>query len=126
MSVGFGLPIWKSGFIASEPYYPVRLFGKPGPLGVMVGGVDLPAFSIDFRGWYGMSGSPVFARYTGIWDMTQPYRDVDFTQQDFWARKDVALSGEGTEFIGIYSGRIVDPAIDTQRIDPAGLKVLSM
>ena len=53
-----------------------------------------------------MSGSPVFASYTGNWDMSDPYRPVDFDEPSFMLRNDVALSGNKMEFVGIYSGRI--------------------
>lgn len=95
LSTGFGLPIWKSTFIASEPFY-----------GVDVGVQKLSAFFLDGYTREGMSGSPVFARYRGMWDQTDPYMDVDIDAPNFWSRDDVALGAEGTEFIGIYSGRI--------------------
>ncbi len=63
ISVGFGLPLWKSGYVASEPYYDVRLAGKSQEYGGLAGGRDIPAFFIDAQTRAGMSGSPVFARY---------------------------------------------------------------
>lgn len=96
LSTGFGLPLWKSTFIASEPYYDVD-----------VGGRKLPAFFLDGYTREGMSGSPVFARYRGMWDANDPYKAVDLTEPGFWNRDDVNIFGsEATEFIGIYSGRI--------------------
>lgn len=96
LHTGFGLPIWKSTFIASEPHYDVK-----------VGGKNLPAFFLDGYTREGMSGSPVFARYRGMWDAKDPYKPVDIDDPNFWNRDDVNVFGsEGTEFIGIYSGRI--------------------
>lgn len=96
LRTGFGLPIWKSTFIASEPHYDVE-----------VGERSLPAFFLDGYTREGMSGSPVFARYRGMWDVNEPYKEVDPYEPGFWSRKDVAMFGsEATEFIGIYSGRI--------------------
>lgn len=96
LTTGFGLPIWKSTFIASEPFYDVTVSGR-----------HLPAFFLDGYTRPGMSGSPVFARFKGSWDTSAPYKPLDETEPGFWDRPDVALFGsEGTEFIGIYSGRI--------------------
>src|SRR5262245_8381865 len=44
LSVGFGLPILKSGYIASEPFYDVTLGGKVSETGGLQGGTKLPAF----------------------------------------------------------------------------------
>lgn len=106
ISVGFGLPIWKSGFIASEPFYDVTLGGTPALLGGMIGGRRIPAFFIDSLTREGMSGSPIFASYTGTWDMTNPYRPVDPNEPGFLKRDDVAIAHTAHEFVGIYSGRI--------------------
>lgn len=96
LHTGFGLPIWKSTFIASEPHYDVK-----------VGERNLPALFLDGYTREGMSGSPVFARYRGMWDAKDPYRPVDPDEPGFWNRDDVNMFGsEATEFIGIYSGRI--------------------
>ena len=96
LNTGFGLPIWKSTFIASEPHYDVE-----------ISETRLPAFFLDGYTREGMSGSPVFARYRGMWDLKDPYKPVNPDEPDFWSRDDVAINGaEGTEFVGIYSGRI--------------------
>ena len=98
LHTGFGLPIWKSTFLASEPHYDVE-----------IGERLLPAFFLDGYTREGIPGSPVFARYRGMWDMNDPYKPVDPDEPDFWSRDDVAMLGsEATEFIGIYSGRISD------------------
>ena len=107
ISVGFGLPLWKSGYVASEPHYDVTLGGTLQILGGLEGGRSVPAFFIDAQTREGMSGSPVFARYSGAWDMSDPYRDVDPDEPGFWQRKDVALWGsQATQFVGCYSGRV--------------------
>ena len=105
ISVGFGLPLWKSGYVASEPHYDIRLGGGLQEIGGLAGGKEIPAFFIDSQTRKGMSGSPVFARFHGSWDMTDPYRKVDFDELDFWDRDDIALYGKGTQFVGCYSGR---------------------
>ena len=105
ISVGFGLPLWKSGYIASEPHYDAVLEGKLSEYGGLTGGNKIPAFFIDAQTRSGMSGSPVFARYHGTWDMRDPYRNVDPDEPGFWNRDDVALGSQGTQFVGCYSGR---------------------
>ena len=106
ISVGFGLPLWKSGYVASEPHYDIDLAGSLSEFGGMQGGTRIPAFFVDAQTRAGMSGSPVFARYYGSWDTIDPYRKIDPNEDGFWERDDVALWGsEGTQFIGCYSGR---------------------
>ena len=106
LSVGFGLPLWKSGYVASEPHYDVELGGRLWNYGGLRGGTRIPAFFIDAQTRAGMSGAPAFARYHGMWDMEHPYRKVDPDAPGFWERKDVALWGsQGTQFVGCYSGR---------------------
>ena len=106
LSVGFGLPIWKSGYIASEPYYDIAWGGEVSDLGGMLGGKKIPAFLIDSLTREGMSGSPVFASYAGSWDMSDPYRPVDPDEPGFWTRNDIALWGNQMQFVGLYSGRV--------------------
>ena len=60
LSVGFGLPLWKSGYVASEPHYDVTLGGRLASGGGLIGGVRIPAFFIDAQTRAGMSGAPVF------------------------------------------------------------------
>lgn len=73
-----GLPIWKRGSIASEP------------------GGSSNFFYVDTASRPGMSGAPVLNRYRGFYK-------TDRTSQ---AMNDSDWFGEGTDFIGIYSGRI--------------------
>lgn len=101
LSTGFGLPIWKPTFIASEPHYDVS-----------IGSQKVRAFFIDGRTRPGMSGSPVFAQYTGTWDTTDPYRDVNPSEPGFRFRDDIALGFTALEFIGVYSGRVTGGAED--------------
>ncbi len=77
---GVSLPLWKRASIASEPSIDVD---------------GLPKILIDTATREGMSGSPVYARYTGYW------RSDDKTEEDDF------VFGEGTRFLGIYSGRIL-------------------
>ena len=106
ISVGFGLPVWKSGYIASEPHYPITLDGELADIGGMQKGIQLPAFFIDSQTREGMSGAPIFSSYIGAWDTKEPYAKIDWTSPGFWSRDDVVLSGRGIEFIGCYSGRV--------------------
>ena len=108
VSVGFGLPLWKSGYIASEPHYDVTIGGKQWQFGGLKGGNTVPAFFLDSRTRAGMSGSPVFARYVGNWDSRDPYRTTDARKDpDFATRNDYFLGSVGTEFVGCYSGRVL-------------------
>lgn len=106
LSIGIGLPLWKSGFIASEPHYDITINGDISPIGGLNNGLKLPAIFIDTLTREGMSGSPVFASYFGNWDMTDPYKDIDPTHPNFHERDDIALGENRMEFIGCYSGRI--------------------
>lgn len=105
LSTGYGLPIWKSGYIASEPYYSVTIGGELTISGARAGGLSIPAFFIDSQTRRGMSGSPIFASFTGMWSTTDPYENVDPDEPNFWNRADVALHATGIEFAGVYSGR---------------------
>ena len=106
ISVGIGLPLWKAGFIASEPYYDVTIGGEISEVGGLMGGITLPAFFIDAQTREGMSGSPVFAAYTGNWDASNPYKPIDFDSPGFWSRNDVLFGETGVEFVGCYGARI--------------------
>ena len=106
ISVGFGLPLWKSGYIASEPHYDVTINGQVSDIGGLQGGITLPAFFIDSLTREGMSGAPVFASYTGNWDTADPYAPWNPKDPDFYNRADIFLGTEAKEFIGCYSGRV--------------------
>ena len=104
ISVGPGLPVWKSGYIASEPYYDITIGGKSWEYGGLRGGHRLPAFFIDSQTREGMSGSPVFALYVGNWNAANPYH-WDSEDPGFLTRKDTMLGSRAMEFVGCYSGR---------------------
>lgn len=73
------LPIWLTGYIASEPYIDAE--GKP-------------LFYANVSGSKGLSGSPVVARVSGA------YQD---------SKKNLFFNGsQRTKFMGIYSGRADD------------------
>jgi hypothetical protein len=109
ISVGFGLPIWKSGFIASEPHYNIYIGGKLGKLfevGRDPESIEIPAFFIDSLTREGMSGSPVFAVSSGIYDANDPYRSLaNMSEKEFWNSNSIVFSGINKEFVGIYGGR---------------------
>lgn len=79
----FETPIWKRASIATEPSLPYK--GEP-------------VILIDTATKQGMSGSPVFVRYTGV-----RRRNGEF--ESF---------GESTNFLGIYSGRFGDDEFGVQ------------
>ena len=106
ISVGPGLPIWKSGYIASEPYYDVTIGGQRKDIGGLGGGTRLPAFFIDSQTRPGTSGSPVFASYTGTWDSSAPYASLDFGDPNFRERDGLFIGSTSLEFVGCYSARI--------------------
>lgn len=106
LSIGFGLPLWKSGYVASEPHYPITIGGEVSEVGGMKNAKQLPAFYIDSQTREGMSGAPVFASYMGNWDMTNPYEPINPSDPNFWDRDDILLGENRMEFVGCYSGRI--------------------
>ena len=104
LSVGPGFPLLKSGYIASEPTFGVRIGGKLSPVGGMACVPDLPAFFLDSQTRQGMSGSPVFTVYTGIWNPLDPYAPSD-ESGNFHLTGSTTI-GQGREFVGCYSGRV--------------------
>ena len=89
LKIGPGLPLWKSGYIASETTFDIS-----------IGGQAFPAFFIDSQTREGMSGSPVFAHYVGIWNPENPYappQEHDLSKCNL---------GRGMQFLGCYSGRL--------------------
>ena len=106
ISVGPGLPIWKSGYIASEPYYDVTVGGQRKNIGGLGGGTRLPAFFIDSQTRPGMSGSPVFASFTGNWDSSAPYAVLDLGDRNSFNADTTFIGETSKEFVGCYSARI--------------------
>ena len=106
ISVGPGFPIWKSGYIASEPHFDVTIAGERSEFGGLKGGRRLPAFFIDSQTRPGMSGSPAFASYIGTWDSSDPYSGLDFQARDSLNLNAIFLGSSSMEFVGCYSARI--------------------
>lgn len=107
LSTGFGLPLWKSGYLASEPMFEFSIQATPSEVGGMKGGTRLPGFFIDSLTRQGMSGSPVFARFIGSWDDQNPYDpDFDNLLKDRSKLDHLYFASEGTKFLGCYSGRV--------------------
>ena len=98
ISVGPGLPVWKSGYLASEPGFNVRLDGELASVGGLANAVEVPAVFIDSLTREGMSGSPVFASYVGVWNPEDPYAGVTPNNPNNQV-------GSAMKFIGCYSGR---------------------
>ena len=103
-----GLPIWKSGYIASEPSFDITI-GKNMKIDYkerkILDGYTLPAFFIDSQTREGMSGSPVIASYSaGLWSPSDPNNK---NLNEIMKKEDFCVIGEGKQFIGCYSGRFV-------------------
>ena len=97
MSTGPGLPLMKTGFLSSVPGYEVQLGGEFSDIGGMKGGISLPAMFLDVHTIPGMSGSPVFGEYTGLWN------------PDNLAASGIAPSsiiGTSRKFLGCHSSRL--------------------
>ena len=106
ISVNIGLPLWKSGYIASEPHFDVTIGGEVSDVGGLSNGIYLPAFFIDSQTRQGMSGSPVFASYTGTWDSESPYSNLNDRPPEHLLSADVMIGSTANEFVGCYSARI--------------------
>ncbi len=78
-SAGGVLPIWVTGFIASEPCVDIG---------------DIPLFYVNASGRSGLSGAPVILR------LSSGYATSD--------GKFIMNGGYETKFMGIYSGRVCD------------------
>jgi Trypsin-like peptidase domain len=87
LSGGGRFPLWKRGSIASEPDVDID---------------GLPKLFVDTATREGMSGSPVYARETGMWAP----EGKKFPHE--------AVFGTGYRFIGIYSGRVGDDPFQAQ------------
>ena len=97
LSTGPGLPLFKTGCLSSIPGFEIRLGGEFSPVGGMRGGIRIPAMLLDVHTIPGMSGSPVFAEYTGWWDPNDP-SNYDITGN--------SVLGVGRMFLGCYSSRV--------------------
>ena len=106
ISVGPGLPLMKSGYIASEPDYDAVIGGEIQNVGGLKGGLRIPAFFLDIQTRPGMSGSPVFASYTGFWDPEDLYGWASSRDGGEMQLTDSTNIGTGFEFVGCYSGRV--------------------
>lgn len=97
-----GFPIWKSGYVASEPEFPISLAteSEDGSSNE----TRLSAFYIDSATREGMSGGPVIAKISGLWDGEDPFGSHDL--------RDQTVIGTGTEFVGCYSGRVQTSALE--------------
>ena len=105
ISIGPGLPLFKSGYIASEPQFDVTIGGQVSAVGGLKGGQSLPAFFIDALTRPGMSGSPVIASYSGMWDPANLYnRSADDDREK--KISDTTTIGSARQFVGCYSGRV--------------------
>ena len=112
ISVKLGMPVWKSGYVASEPFFPITVEQDPeskrqtGPL------EGLPAFFIDCQTGYGVSGAPIIAQYTGTWDRTDPYTTPTLDDGLRTNLDNLVFGDTKSEFIGCYSGRIRSRELD--------------
>ena len=97
LSTGPGLPLFKTGCLSSIPGFEIRLGGEFSLVGGMKGGTRIPAMLLDVHTIPGMSGSPVFAEYSGWWDPDDPSSN-DIT--------DSSVFGVGRMFLGCYSSRV--------------------
>lgn len=99
-----GLPIWKSGYVASEPEIPIKMPLKTTAAESTINTQQMPAFYVDSATRQGMSGGPIIAKHTGIWDPSDPYGNTDFG--------DDHVFGTSAEFLGCYSGRVHSPELE--------------
>ena len=95
MSTGPGLPLMKTGALSSMPGYNVNIGGEFSDVGGMKGGVSLPLWLTDVHTVPGMSGSPIFGEYSGMWS---PSRQA--------LPSDDAVIGTSRMFLGCHSSRL--------------------
>lgn len=97
MSTGPGLPLTKTGFVSSMPGYDVKLGSEFSDVGGMKGGISLPAMFLDVHTIPGMSGSPVFGEYSGVWNPSDLAASL---------LADDAIIGTSRQFLGCHSSRL--------------------
>ena len=97
ISTGPRLPVIKTGFLSSLPGFNVRLGGRFSAIGGMKDGIEVPATLLDVHTIPGMSGSPVFGEYTGIWNPD----DLSITEA-----LGSSMIGTSRIFLGCYSSRV--------------------
>ncbi|WP_419554111.1 S1 family peptidase [Candidatus Poriferisodalis sp.] len=112
ISVKLGMPIWKSGYVASEPRFPITI-EQDSEAAQQQGLLDgLPAFFVDSQTRPGMSGSPIVAQYTGTWNRNDPY-GTPTPDEGLQGNLGNLVRGETrSEFIGCYSGRVQSRELD--------------
>ena len=99
MSTGPGLPLMKTGFLSSMPGYEIRLDAEFSDVGAMRGGYSIgKAMFLDVHTVEGMSGSPVFGEYSGIWNPNDPFSTTLMQPSD--------QIGTGRMFLGCHSSRL--------------------
>ena len=101
ISTGPGFPLIKFGTLSSVPGYKINLLGEFSDVGGMKGGISLPAMLLDAHTLPGMSGSPVFGEYSGIWNPN------DLRSSPI---SDDSVIGTGREFLGCHSARLWEGA----------------
>ena len=99
MSTGPGLPVIKTGFLSSMPGFDVRLGGQFSDIGGMKNGIEVPAMLLDVHTIPGMSGSPVFGEYTGIWN-PDDLSAAQLTRS--------SIIGTSRTFLGCHSSRVAE------------------
>ena len=86
-----GLEYWARGCHCSRlaacssiPGFEIRIGGEFSLVGGMKGGIRIPAVLLDVHTIPGMSGSPVFAEYSGLWNPDDPIKRGDHRQFCNW------------------------------------------
>ena len=98
MSTGPGFPLMKTGAVSSMPGYNVNLGGEFSDVGGMKGGISLPVLLTDVHTVPGMSGSPIFGEYSGLWDPLNLALGGEVT--------DSTQIGTSRLFLGCHSSRL--------------------
>ncbi|MCY3957960.1 MAG: trypsin-like peptidase domain-containing protein [Chloroflexi bacterium] len=98
LSTGPGLPLFKTGCLSSIPGFEIRLGGEFSPVGGLKSGIRTPALLLDVHTLPGMSGSPVFAEHSGLWNPADPLAS-GITGN--------SVIGTGRMFLGCHSSRVL-------------------